>query len=212
MLHNFLFQITGKKAFKDTLPKDFQDYNFKEIVRNIIKETFQNHSVKKKEFINISGLPASGKTFWVKEFLQKKPEYIYVSFDLIMEKIPEYQNEYKFNPELAFNHWELPARYLGYYILFKAIYLGYPVLFEHSNANINHIDLYRNIKDYYYKMSIFFINAEPCLVLPRLNKRKRFFPNNRILERWDKISQINPILEKIVHKFQKIEPWRNDSI
>ncbi|MCQ2965237.1 MAG: ATP-binding protein [Alphaproteobacteria bacterium] len=212
MLYYFLSQIVGKKTFKDTLPNDVKDKSFKKNIRNILNTTLlSNHLLKKKEFVNIAGLPASGKSFWAKKFLEKNPEYVYISFDLIMEKFPEYQNDFKLNPKLAFNRWELPARYLGYYLLFKAIYLGYPVLFEHSNSNINHIDLYKSIKSFYYNMSIFFINATPDIVISRLNTRKRFFPKERILERWDLIKRINPLLEKTVHHFYNIEAWINDS-
>lgn len=209
MLHDFLFQITGKRSFKETLPTDIQNQNLKNFIKSLLETVLKNRFLKKKDFINIAGLPASGKSFWAKKFLEKNPEYIYISFDFIMEKFPEYQKEYKLDPKLAFERWELPAKYLGYYLLFKAIYLGYPILFEHSNANIEHIELYTSIRSFYYDLSIFFIDADPSLVLPRLCKRVRFFPESRIKERWISINQINPFLEKIAQHFYKIEPWKD---
>lgn len=64
---------------------------------------------------------------------------------------------------------------MGYQLLKQAVKHRLPILFEHSNATAHHIELYEKIKQAGYTVDIRYINADPELVLPRLEKRERYF-------------------------------------
>ena len=63
-----------------------------------------------------------------------------------MEALSGYQADCSLDREKAFLRWELPARFLGYRLLLLGLRNGWPILFEHSNALREHVDLYKKIK------------------------------------------------------------------
>ena len=146
-----------------------------EIERILAEKTASVPSSDHPVLINLSGLPASGKTYRSEKLRAKRPDLLYIGFDEIMESLSEYKKDFAVSPQKAFERWELPARWAGYRLLEKAVENRLPVLFEHSNANPKHLELYKNIIKEGYSVEIRFINAPPETVIPRLQKRARFF-------------------------------------
>lgn len=91
--------------------------------------------------LNICGIPASGKSYWAEEWLSENGPCLHIAFDAIMEALSGYQADYSLDRENAFLRWELPARFLGYRLLLLGLRNGWPILFEHSNALREHVDL-----------------------------------------------------------------------
>ena len=173
----------------------------KEVESLFEKKTRFLHSEKRPVLINLSGLPASGKTFRSKKIRRKHPDLLYIGFDEIMESLDEYKKDFARDPKKAFERWELPARWIGYNLLDRAVNKKFPVLFEHSNANPKHLDLYRNIINEGYFVEMRFIDAPPETVLPRLKKRSRYFPEQQVTERWQVLQKLLPDYKTAVSKF-----------
>lgn len=173
----------------------------KEVEDLFEKKTRFLHSEKRPVLINLSGLPASGKTFRSKKIRSKRPDLLYIGFDEIMESLAEYKKDFALDPKKAFERWELPARWIGYDLLNRAVNKKFPVLFEHSNANPKHLDLYRNIINEGYFVEMRFIDATPETVLPRLEKRARYFPAGQVAERWQVLQKLLPDYKTAVSKF-----------
>ena len=68
---------------------------------------------------------------------------IYIGFDAIMEneRLPYIREEVN-HAEEAFKRWELSARIAGYELLKRAIENKYLIIFDHSSALPQHIDLF----------------------------------------------------------------------
>lgn len=158
--------------------------------------------------INICGLPASGKTYLCRTFKAAHKDVLYISFDSLMEDLPSYLNEHLKNRQKSFERWELPARFVGYQLLKQAVKHGLPILFEHSNATPHHIELYEKIKQAGYTVDIRYIKADPELVLPRLEKRERYFSPERTKERASILNELLPVYEQTATSFSVLPPWK----
>ena len=86
---------------------------------------------------------------------------------------------------------------------------GWPILFEHSNALREHVDLYKKIKSLGYRIHMVCIDATPEMVIKRLARRNRFFPEEQVKKRWDCLIDLLPEYQKIVDDFKLIQPWKN---
>lgn len=158
--------------------------------------------VKNPYLINVAGIPGSGKTTLAKKILLEHPDLLYISFDQIMESISYYKSDIKtLGAEEAFNNWELPARYLGYTLLKYAVERGYPILFEHSNSIVDHIELYKTIRKMGYEVEIRFIDIDLDIAIERAKQRVRFVPENMIRDRYNLLKELNKQYEKAVDKF-----------
>mgnify|MGYP000057913763 FL=1 len=62
-------------------------------------------------FLNICGIPASGKSYWAEKWLSENGPCLHIAFDAIMEALSGYQADYSLDREKAFLRWELPARF-----------------------------------------------------------------------------------------------------
>ena len=125
-----------------------------------------------------------------------------------MEQLPPYQAEVKIDKQWAFERWELPARFIGYHVLKKAVKARLPIVFEHSNASPLHLELYEEIKKLGYTVEIRFISAEPPLVLPRLARRDRYFSPQNVMKRWETLQTLLPELQKTSDKFTFLKAWK----
>lgn len=196
-------------TLKDTLPSDVDAEVVLNEINNVIEAKLNTVFPEKNPLlINISGLPGSGKTVLARSMQQRDPSLLYIGFDDIMEDIPSYQREVQNDKKAAFERWEIPARFAGYCLLTKAVERKQPILFEHSNANKHHLDLYKKIIEKGYKVEIRFIEAEPDLVLPRLQNRPRYFPAEGVFERWDILQNLIPEYTRMVSKFTKLGAWK----
>src|SRR5574344_2195078 len=96
-------------------------------------------------FIQIGGIPGAGKSTFYKNHSQDN--YLYISFDTIMEQLPEYISDlHKIGSKASFTKWEIPARIIGYELLQRAITLKLNIILEHSGVNDAHIELIHSVK------------------------------------------------------------------
>lgn len=142
----------------------------------------------------VSGVPGAGKSAYCTHFLKTHPEYAYVSFDKIMESIPEYQQDVaQKGSALAFALWEKPARVIGYELLKRLLEQGASVLLEHSGVNVSHVQLYQNVKKYGYQTKVTFLMCDTDIAIKRAQKREkltgRHTPQSMICERAALIEQ-----------------------
>lgn len=182
-----------------------------EIEALLQKKTAEINASEHPVLINVSGLPASGKTYRSKKLKVSRPDLLYIGFDEIMESLSEYRKDFAADPKRAFERWELPARWAGYELLNRAVKKHLPVLFEHSNANPKHLDMYKNIIREGYSVEIRFINAAPETVLPRLQNRERYFPPEQVAERWETLQKLLPGYKAAVSKFVYVNDWERDA-
>lgn len=125
-------------------------------------------------FYQVSGMPGSGKSAFCSHFLKKHPDFSYVSFDKIMESIPEYKQDVEQKgSELAFALWEKPARVIGYELLKRLLNQGCNVLLEHSGVNSSHVQLCENVKKYGYQTKVTFLMCDADTAIERTQKREK---------------------------------------
>lgn len=167
--------------------------------------------VDRPRLINVCGLPASGKSAVCKAIKAERPELLYISFDALMEELPVYLAEHLKDRRKSFERWEIPARFAGYQLLKQAVRHKLPILFEHSNADPRHVELYQKIRQAGYTVDIRYIDAAPDLVLPRLASRERFFSPERTRERAAILSELLPDLRRTADDFTVLTPWKEPS-
>ncbi len=206
--------IIGNPFFTldEHLSKTVNNKRVEEILINESSDLFDQKmlSLKKNsnaKIISVCGIPASGKTYYSNEIIKINNEkYFYISFDDIMESFSLYIELLKKNKELAFETFEIPARIIGYQWLKKCIENRIPILFDNSNTMQQHIAIYQIMKDVYdYYIEIHFLNISPSVTIPRMARRERFFPEEQVYSRWDKIKSLLPAYKVIANKFVIIE-------
>lgn len=190
-------------------PPDVDLLSIKQEIRSALRHALSGvKPVANPYLINICGIPASGKTYLCRAFKAADAGMLYISFDAIMEDLPTYLSEHLQDRKRSFERWELPARFVGYQLLKQAVKHRLPILFEHSNATPYHIELYQKIKQTGYRIDIHYINADPELVLPRLEKRERYFSPERTKERASILQQLLPVFEQTANSFSILAPWK----
>ena len=179
--------------------------DIRQILQNALKGVVP---VEKPYLVNFCGLPASGKSHLCRRFKSDHPEALYISFDALMESLPAYIAEHRTDRQKSFGRWELPARFIGYQLLKGAVNHKLPIVFEHSNATLFHIGLYEKIKQAGYTVDIRYIDANVALVLPRLEKRERYFSPERTKERALILKKLLPELKRTASRFSVLQPWK----
>lgn len=201
--------LTPHTILSKIFPSDVDLLSIKQEIRAVIRRALNGVSpVEHPYLINICGLPASGKTHLCKAFKASEAGMLYISFDAIMEDLPTYLSEHLKDRKKSFERWELPARFVGYQLLKQAVKNKLPVLFEHSNATPHHIELYEKIKQAGYTVDIRYIDAPTELVLPRLEKRERYFSPERTKERASVLKELMPVFEQTATSFSVLQPWK----
>ena len=158
----------------------------------------------------VSGVPGAGKSAFCKHFLKKNPDFAYVSFDKIMESMPEYQQDVRQKgPAMAFALWEKPARVIGYELLKRLLDQGANVLLEHSGVNSSHLQLHKNIKKYGYQTKVTFLMCDTDVAIERAKKREkmtgRHTPSKMIQERASLMGQYVVQYSKIADDIQFLD-------
>ena len=196
-------------ALERIFPADADLKALKPDIRRVLQNVLQNvFPVEKPYLVNFCGLPASGKSHLCRRFKSEHPEALYISFDALMESLPVYIKEHQTDRQKSFERWELPARFIGYQLLKGAVRHKLPIVFEHSNATPFHIELYEKIKQAGYIVDIRYIDADVELVLPRLEKRERYFSPKRTKERAVILKKLLPSLKHIANYFHILPPWK----
>lgn len=192
-------------------PPDADLPALKREIRAVLRRTLQGvEPVEHPYLINVCGLPASGKSHLCRALKSAAPELLYISFDAIMESLPAYLSDHLKNRQSSFERWEIPARFVGYRLLKAAVKHKLPVLFEHSNADPHHVELYQKIRQAGYTVDIRYIDAAPELVVPRLAQRERYFSPERTRERALVLNSLLPELRTTATSFSVLPPWNRD--
>jgi probable phosphoglycerate mutase len=98
----------------------------------------------------------------------------FLSFDYIMKQIPDYQQDlYLLGTVQAFKKWEIPARIIGYEILYRAIMSKFDITLEHSGVHLAHLQLIKTLKEIGYDTNVYFITCPLSLALSRTEMREK---------------------------------------
>ena len=162
-----------------------------------------------KILFNISGLPASGKTYYARQMAAAHADFFHLAFDDIMESLSFYKDEARRNREEAFRRWEIPARVIGYDWLEECLKRGLALVFEHGNTVPRHVAMYRMSRHTYgYTVHIHYIESGPETVKPRLARRERYFPLSEIDRRWALGQRLRPAYEAVADVFEVVTGWQ----
>ncbi|MGN1063016.1 MAG: zeta toxin family protein [Alphaproteobacteria bacterium] len=169
--------------------------------------------VKNPCFVQISGIPGSGKSTYCKDFLETHPNYAYVSFDQIMERLTPYRQDVKMHGAVAaFEKWEIPARIMGYELLRRLIDKRANVLLEHSGVNEAHVQLAQNVKKLGYKTDIRFVMCPLETAMKRVKAREeqthRHTPTHVICRRAAAVAEYYEKYTKVADIIQKFDTSR----
>lgn len=142
--------------------------------------------VEHPELKQISGIPGSGKSTFCS--LHLPTNFLLISFDKIMLSLSGYQKALKQQGAVAaYSQYEMPARIIGYELLYRAIAKKINIMFEHSGTNKAHLELFQNLNKCGYKTTVDFIVCDTSLAINRTKQREkqinRHVPENIIKER-----------------------------
>lgn len=191
----------------DLMPsiKKLVSYDYKDIrsavYENVIKEAMAGvHPTPKPQLIQVGGIPGAGKSTFCQQL--QSPDSIYLSFDEIMECIPDYRRDVNIlGSAESFKKWEMPARVIGYEVLRRAIILKLNIFFEHSGVNDAHVELFKNIKLLGYKTETDYILCDPRVAFKRTLMRekatKRHTPKKLIKQR-------AALIDKYINEYKNI--------
>ena len=187
----------------DLMPsvKDLIPYDYSHIVCDEYDKVISNFLLcchKGNCFTQISGAPGAGKTV----FCKKLADDNFLSFDKIMENLPDYQSDLqKYGSKQAFANNEISARIIGYEILRRAIEEKYSFVLEHSGVNPAHLELMTNLKKLNYITKVDFVICDLPILLKRVKQREllthRHTPQSMIEQRF-------LLVEEYIEKYKNI--------
>jgi len=188
-------------------------YEYKDVKNDVyesIMDSLTDSAAPKKNprLFQVSGAPGAGKTTYVQKV--KTDDEVYVGFDNIMEKIPQYIEDIKnLGSVEAFKKWEMPARVVGYELLRRCLDKKVNIILEHSGVNEAHVQLFQNTKKLGYHTEIVFLKCSFDAAVERCAKReletKRHTPETHIKERIVLVDEYEKIYKTIADKSYAID-------
>lgn len=161
--------------------------------------------------INVSGLPASGKSGRVRELLRRHPGFFHPAFDDIMTSLSLYREEWRKDSAAAYARWETPARIIGYAWLERCVLSKTPLIFEHGNSPEAHVALCSRLKNTYgYRVEIEYMDSLPELVKPRLKARDIPVSEQTVDARWSALQRLLPAYQALADSFTILPGWREN--
>ena len=154
---------------------------------NIITSALKGIISSKEPLLwQVSGIPGAGKSTYCNMY--RKPNFLYVSFDKIMQQLSGYKKELAANGALsAYKKYEMQARIIGYELLMRGISSKLNIMLEHSGSNNAHLELFKNVKSQGYKTAVSFIVCDVNTAINRTKirekKEKRHIPEELVLKR-----------------------------
>lgn len=197
-----------KKTIPDGVDKEGIAAAYEEVIEEYLQACVPQEV---PALINVSGVPGAGKSTLCRKLLAM-PEYsnaIYIGFDEIMkdERLP-YAKEEADHAEEAFKRWELSARVAGYELLRRAIEHRCLIVFEHSSALPQHVDLFHLFLSEGYEVHFYFILVSEEEAGRRVKNRERYVPTCYIEERNKTLQNLLPEYKRICTTFKQIEPMK----
>lgn len=149
----------------------------------------------------VAGVPLSGKSRYIRSLKEHYPKAFVLQFDKIMLSFERYkvvlENTSK---EAAFREYELPARWIGYQLLIRALENNVSIIWEHSSTPEEHLEMYEFIwNETMYNVEMFYIDTPMELILQRTHQIReggRHLPLEYITERSEKLNQLIPEYKK----------------
>ena len=192
------------------IPYTYKELNVAKFEEIICKYLSEISSSDYPVLVHMLGIPTAGKSTFYKKNIDKFKNYLFISFDAIMEAHPQYQKDVEELGSIeAFKKWEIPARVAGYELLRRALVAKKNIFFDHSGAPKCHQDLLRNIKKQGYRTEMYYIYCSLEQAIKRAQAReletKRHTPINLIIERMNSIEKNIEIYKSIVDKFVSVE-------
>ena len=210
-IENITTSVTGYpySNLKETIPDGVDKEEIAAVYEEIINEYLQKGKAQEiPSLINVSGIPGSGKSTFCKKLLDMAVNScaIYIGFDSIMEnkRLPYIKEEIN-HPEEAFQRWELSARIAGYELLRRAIGNKFLIIFDHSSALSQHVDLFNLFLSEGYEVHFNFVFISEEEAKKRVQNRKRHVPQYYIEERNQNIQKLLPEYKQICTTFKQIE-------
>jgi len=198
------------------MPVSNDEWNYdkaKEEMDSLLEEELKfKRNYRNPIFTVVAGIPGSGKSSVVKDIAKNRNESIIIQFDALMEKLSIYkqiiaqakaESDLSFSSQLkreAFLKTEFIARCLGYELLRRAVTRGCNIIFEHSSTSNEHVLLYSLIKQFGYKIEMYYKYVTIEEALKRINNNRgesRFTPAAYVEERFNKI-------EKLINQYKNI--------
>lgn len=153
--------------------------------------------------LHMLGIPATGKSTFVETL--NHANTIVVSFDSIMEALPEYQlDKEQLGQTQAFINWETIACEIGYEILFRGIEGRCNIIVDHSGARADHLELLAYSKKqlgYAIRIVAMLVNTEIAILNGQM--RERFVPLRYFYERANTINELLPRYKEIADSYQE---------
>ena len=152
--------------------------------------------------LHTMGIPGAGKSTYIAGLDHRNQ--VLISFDDIMEDIPDYQyDKIKHGIEAAFARWELCARAIGYELLFQAAEHQLNMIFDNSGSRPDHVPFLQALKDQFgYRVAIHFFSITEELALQRAALRERFLPPHYIPDRKQKIEALLPAYQALADEYE----------
>lgn len=213
MIKTIVNRITGNqysrlRALPGSLLDSVDSELFLDEYEHLILECLQQHPMNiKAKMLVVAGIPFSGKSAYIESLFHTEPSnYLYISFDAIMQKLSVYQDLMQSRgPEIAFKQTELLARIVGYELLHRAVEAKLSIVFEHSSTLKEHVELYRVIRDFYgYQMEMTLMDVSLDVAAQRANKSNgkrdgnRHTPIHYLEERHNMLQELLPEYETIM--------------
>lgn len=165
--------------------------------------------VKSPFFIHLCGVPGSGKSKYSHQMVEDLSDTFLLRFDDVMESLSGYQKDFGTKgPVQAFEIWELPARTIGYHLLAELVSEKRNVLFDHSAAFRNHVELLQEVKHLNFRVEMHYLLCETDIARKRVRERNasggRFTPERLVGERYELLQELIPQYKAIVDSFEEI--------
>lgn len=183
-----------------TLGAGFTIEQADELIRKFLSA---GQKVGKPFILHTIGVPGAGKSTYIRTL--DKTNIVVVSFDDVMEAIPNYQQDKKnLGAEEAFGKWEVCAREIGYELLFQAIEKQLNIIFDNTASRPDHVDLMTELKKQgVYKLRFLYFPISEELAIARAAKRERYLPPHYIPERRKKIEALLPAFKALADEYDE---------